>query len=340
MLRSPDNSTIRTTVRFHIFQKYFVISKILCNFAKKMDLMKILRKILSFLADIMTIVSIIFSSNITTILFGGTMIPIISVFVLNDGFNIWVFLVVIIFVFLFFLFLLWYYRKATLSKLLQGFQNHFYLTTELLYFLFADKIKNGITIRSMDISNTIEDGDPGNKRDSEGEIQIRGIVTDDTVKEFRILIAGNSVEELSTINFNAFEKCEDGWKKLAPDLVEGAMDSFIKDIIISYREPKKKGDYVNLKITWRWPKMLSVASEDYVTLPIVYSRKIEKVSMKLIPKGNVKFASFKAYKYVLGKKPSLVSVLQMENGVVSFEPKEVPQYKSCYILYYKIDNAK
>ena len=118
------------------------------------------------------------------------------------------------------------------------------------------------------------------------------------------------------------------------------MDSFLKQIILCYAKTKHKDDLIDIEITWTWPNMLSISSEDYVTLPIIFSHETANISMTLESKiPSLKFKEVSVYKYVFGKDPDFVKYAEEKEGGLWFFEKRQPEYKSCYILYYKIDNA-
>jgi len=220
------------------------------------------------------------------------------------------------------------------------FKNKYFLTTEKLYSELADKIQNSINISSMNISNTIEKKGIGEKRDSIVKLSILGVVTKEDVYQFQLLAAGDSIVKWESINLKAYEEFNNKLIKLKARVADNGQDSYLKQVVISYSEKKKKGDIVKLEITWKWPNMLSISSDDYITLPVVLSPITKNISMFLKPKMDLTFDELSIYKFTVeNDQPTLIRDLSQEqDGSVTFTDDN-PQFKSCYILYYKIAHA-
>ena len=189
----------------------------------------------------------------------------------------------------------------------------------------------------MDISNTIENEGIDDKRDSCVKMSVKGITTQDNVCQMQILIAGDSMVKWEKINFEAYEICNDKRFKLKARIADNGQDSYLKQVVISYNNRKKLDEFFNIELSWRWPNMLSISEDDYVTLPIALSPKTKDISMKLIPKMDLNFSELGIYKYVVGQeKPDLIMDLNEDSDKTISFSDENPQYKSCYIMYYKI----
>lgn len=215
----------------------------------------------------------------------------------------------------------------------------FWLSTEKLYFEIADKIKNKISITELDICNTIEETGNGNKRDSIVKLSIRGVVQED-VSNIQILSAGDSKAKWDEIQMEAYEVIHDKKTRLECKLADGGKDTILKQVVITYGEVKKKGDILDLVISWKWPNMLSITGEDYITLPVIFSSETKQASMSLEPKENLKFDEIGIYKYSVGtQSPTFIKAINVNEEKIYYKD-DSPEYKSCYILYYKIANAE
>lgn len=215
----------------------------------------------------------------------------------------------------------------------------FWLTTEKLYFEIADKIHNKILISDLDIYNTIEETGNENQRDSSVKLSIRAIVLDN-VSNIQILLAGDTNVNWCDIHFEAYEIVHDERIELESRLADEGSNTFLKQVVISFGEEKKEDSIIDLVIKWKWPNMLSVKGEDYITLPIVFSSVTKRASMLLEPKENLSFDEIGVYKYSVGtQSPVFIKNININEENKIYFKDDCPEYKSCYILYYKIANA-
>lgn len=233
--------------------------------------------------------------------------------------------------------------KQALQTALQAgqiatFKDKYYLSTEKLYIDLADEIQNKIEILTLDITNTIEEQGSECKKHSHVTLKIKGIFLDDNVHHFELLAAGDSIVKWQDISFSAYEVLSGSQDKLELQsrLADNGQDSYLKRMVVSYANKKQKGDYLELVISWVWPNMLSIIDDDYVTLPIILSPHTKKISMSLCPKMCLNFEKIGVYKYTIKpNKVEFLSDLNPTDGNIFFTDNK-PQYKSCYILYYRI----
>lgn len=225
-------------------------------------------------------------------------------------------------------------RNGKIAK----FKNRFFLSTEKLYLDLAEKIQNDITISYMAVHNTIETTGIGNKRDSKVTLYIQGVAIKRT-SQIQILVAGDTIVNWEDIKFDAFEIKNDKKIKLKARLADNGIDSSLKQVVISCSD-KQEGDIVNLVISWKWPNMLSIDSEDYTTLPIVLAPQTQKIEMSITPAFPIDFCEAGIYLYKVGMEDAkLIKDLSIGPNCQLYYSDDEPSYKSCYILYYKINST-
>lgn len=217
------------------------------------------------------------------------------------------------------------------------FKESFFLSTPKLYIDLSDKIHNDIVISRMDISNTIEPTGVGTKRDSKVKMSIQGYAKADNVNQIQILVAGDTIVKWKEIDLKAIEISNGKMTMLNARIADNGQDSFLKQVVISFLQKKKKDDLINIDITWVWPNMLDVENEDYTALPIALSKETKAASLKLLPKIPLAFAEAGAYIYREGQTTAdlIMDLTPDTDNSISYD-EENPEYKSCLILYYKI----
>lgn len=217
------------------------------------------------------------------------------------------------------------------------FKGRFFMHTEKLYADLSEKIHNDIVISHMDIYNTIEKTGIGNKRDSSVRLSIQGYANTDNVSQIQILTAGDTIVKWNEIDLKAFEIVNDVKIPLKSRLADNGQDSFLKQVVISYGQRKNKGDLINLVIYWKWPNMLNIIEDDYVTLPIALSSETRSVSLTLAPLIPLKFTEVGAYKYQEGQAEveHIMDLNPTEDNTITFR-EDNPTFKSSLLLYYKI----
>ena len=226
-------------------------------------------------------------------------------------------------------------RNGKIAK----FKNKFFLSTEKLYLDLAEKIHNNISISYMAVHNTIETTGVSNKRDSRVMLYIQGVAIK-RVSQIQILVAGDTIVKWEDIKFEAYEIKNENKTKLKARLADNGIDSSLKQVVISYSE-KKEGDIVNLAISWKWPNMLSIDSDDYTTLPVILAPQTKKIEMYITSQLPIEFSEAGIYRYNAGmEEAELINDLTPDQNNQLHYSDDEPLYKSCYILYYKINNIK
>lgn len=216
-------------------------------------------------------------------------------------------------------------------------KNRFFLATLKLYADLGEKIQNNIIITQMDVYNTIEPTGVGAKRDSSVKLSIKGIADSDNVSQIQILVAGDTITKWSEINLQAHEIINGRKNKLFARIADNGQDSYLKQVVISYATKKKRGDFINIIVTWQWPNMLNIEEEDYTSLPIALAKETKSISMTIHPKIPLEYSETSVYKYCLGQETAqhIMDVKPKKDNTITYS-EDNPIFKSCYILYYKI----
>jgi hypothetical protein len=217
------------------------------------------------------------------------------------------------------------------------FKGRFFLTTLKLYADLSDKIHNDIAISHMNIYNTIEPTGIGPKRDSAVKLSIQGCVNHDNISQIQILVAGDTIVKWNDINLRAYEIINDKKVKLNARLADNGLDSFLKQVVISYSGKKKKGDLINIVITWVWPNMLNIEEDDYISLPIALADETKVASITLHPMIPIRYEETGAYIYREGQQTAehIADLTPNKDNVFTYS-EENPEFRSSIMLYYKI----
>lgn len=219
------------------------------------------------------------------------------------------------------------------------FKGRFFLTTLKLYADLSEKIHNDIVISHMDVYNTIEPTGVEEKRDSSVKLSIQGYAVTDNVNQIQILVAGDTIVKWKDINLQAYEIVNEKRIKLNARLADNGQDSYLKQVVISYAQKKKKGDMINIVVTWKWPNMLNIEEDDYTHFPVALANEVKSITMTIQPLIPLKFAETGAYKYTVGQ-PTANHIMDLtpdENNAFTYS-EDNPEFGSSLILYYKISH--
>lgn len=232
-------------------------------------------------------------------------------------------------------------ESALRSGQIATFKGRFFLTTLKLYADLSEKIKNDIIITYMDVYNTIEPTGVGAKRDSSVKLSIQGYAESNNVSQIQILVAGDTIVKWKDINLQAYEVVNENRIKLKARLADNGQDSILKQVVISYAQKKKKGDMINIVVTWKWPNMLNIEEDDYTHFPIALANEIRSIKMTIHPLIPLKFSETGAYKYKVGQPTANLIMDLTPNDENEFSYSEDnPEFGTSLILYYKTDHDR
>lgn len=128
---------------------------------------------------------------------------------------------------------------------------------------------------------------------------------------FSFCIAGllEGSTKFKDINFTAFDAItrEPLYVILSPDTFDGNM----KYIQIFFRQTKVPGDYIEIILSWDWPRTTH-AKSDYFVVPNVYGIETKKIVTEFVPTSDMHITSVEAYIYnedcaKLKKPPQLIA---------------------------------
>lgn len=161
----------------------------------------------------------------------------------------------------------------------------------------------------------------------------------DNVNQIQILVAGDTIVKWKDINLQAYEIVNEKRIKLNARLADNGQDSYLKQVVISYAQKKKKGDMINIVVTWKWPNMLNIEEDDYTHFPVALANEVKSITMTIQPLIPLKFAETGAYKYTVGQ-PTANHIMDLtpdENNAFTYS-EDNPEFGSSLILYYKISH--
>lgn len=174
----------------------------------------------------------------------------------------------------------------------------------------------------------------GRLRDTKASFYFKGKFTDATW-QFIVTIGGDENTSFDNLNFVVEDLRTN--QRLNAKIADRGRDETIKDIIISFKNKKEKGDTFELQISWTWPKML-LELRDYISLPNVYSKSTHKAILSLQKTPEMKFNNVEAYKYgPQDNEPVFLRNVYADDANPDRYTLEIdqPEMNADYLLYYE-----
>lgn len=215
------------------------------------------------------------------------------------------------------------------------FKNKFWMTPTHLRYTASKDIDNKIDITSIAIQNEICERTLSNNKDlRDTEVTMTIVATAlSNIQCIILAIDGTSNVTFKDIGLKATLLNPE--RKLTVHAVD--WDTEVKRIIINLPEINAELCFT-INICWTWPNTLN-ATQDYISLPNFFARKIGTISLGLKPCNDLKIKKIEAYKYSISDstpKLKLSDIKPNEKNIYTYITHN-PEPNSDYILYYEAE---
>lgn len=220
---------------------------------------------------------------------------------------------------------------ALLEKLMNvPFFKKWNLIYTFLWRSAKDRLKNNVILSEIYISRTLSG--KGKIKDNNLIYRFTGELLDNT-KLFRICIAGADNElTLDDINFRVRDIRRN--ELLSAQIEYSRRDNIVKDIVVFFKEEKKRGDFFELEFSWTWPRTAFLKS-DYFSIPNIYSVDTKKIIMDFIPTDDMHLKKVEIWKFGLDdNEPEFISIVYPSDKGYHYVVDN-PELSADYITYYE-----